>query len=99
MLQFVGLSEINGPLVALDRVPKVAFEEMVSLKLDSGETRFGRVVEIDGDRAVIQVFEGTRGLSLENTRTTLLGHPMEMPFSVEVLWLTFIGSGLPIDGL
>ena len=99
MLQFVGLSEINGPLVALDRVPKVAFEEMVSLKLDSGETRFGRVVEIDGDRAVIQVFEGTRGLSLENTRTTLLGHPMEMPLSLEVLGRTFNGSGRPIDGL
>ena len=95
MLQFVGLSEINGPLVALDRVPKVAFEEMVSLKLDSGETRFGRVVEIDGDRAVIQVFEGTRGLSLENTRTTLLG----MPLSLEVLGRTFNGSGRPIDGL
>ena len=93
------LSEINGPLVALDRVPKVAFEEMVSLKLDSGETRFGRVVEIDGDRAVIQVFEGTRGLSLENTRTTLLGHPMEMPLSLEVLGRTFNGSGRPIDGL
>ena len=99
MLQFVGLREINGPLVALDRVPAVAFEEMVSLKLNSGETRFGRVVEIDGDRAVIQVFEGTRGLSLENTRTTLLGHPMEMPLSLEVLGRTFNGSGRPIDGL
>lgn len=99
MLQFVGLSEINGPLVALDRVPAVAFEEMVSLKLNSGETRFGRVVEIDGGRAVIQVFEGTRGLSLENTRTTLLGHPMEMPLSLEVLGRTFNGSGRPIDGL
>ena len=99
MLQFVGLSEINGPLVALDRVPKVAFEEMVSLKLDSGEPRFGRDVELDGDRAVIQVFEGTRGRSLENTRTTLLGHPMEMPLSLEVLGRTFNGSGRPIDGL
>lgn len=99
MLQFIGLDEINGPLVVLEGVPKLAFEEMVSLKLNSGETRFGRVVQIEGDRAVIQVFEGTQGMSLENTKTTLLGHPMEMPLSLELLGRTFNGSGRPIDGL
>ena len=83
MLQFVGLHEINGPLVVLDGVPSASFEEMVSLRLTSGETRFGRIVELMGGRAVIQVFEGTRGMSLENTKTTLLGHPMEMPLSPE----------------
>ena len=99
MLQFVGLHEINGPLVVLDGVPSASFEEMVSLRLTSGETRFGRIVELMGGRAVIQVFEGTRGMSLENTKTTLLGHPMEMPLSPEVLGRTFSGSGRPIDGL
>ncbi|MCI8491919.1 V-type ATP synthase subunit B [Anaerotruncus sp.] len=99
MLQFIGLHEINGPLVVLDGVPSASFEEMVSLRLTSGETRFGRIVELMGERAVIQVFEGTRGMSLENTKTTLLGHPMEMPLSPEVLGRTFSGSGRPIDGL
>ncbi|MEM1486053.1 V-type ATP synthase subunit B [Oscillospiraceae bacterium PP1C4] len=99
MLQFVGLDEINGPLVALQGVSSVSFDEMVSLKMNNGETRFGRVVQIDGDRAVIQVFEGTRGMSLENTKTTLLGHPMEMPLSSELLGRTFNGAGRPIDGL
>jgi V/A-type H+/Na+-transporting ATPase subunit B len=99
MLQFVGLNEINGPLVALQGVTGVAFEEMVSLKLNSGETRFGRVVEIQGDRVIIQVFEGTRGMSMDNTRTTMLGHPMEVPLSTELLGRVFNGSGRPIDGL
>ena len=99
MLQFTGLSEINGPLIALEGVPNAAFEEMVSLRMDNGENRFGRIVQIDGGRAVIQVFEGTRGMSLDNTRTTLLGHPMEMPLSPELLGRTFNGAGRPIDGL
>lgn len=99
MLQFVGLNEINGPLVALQGVTGVSFDEMVSIKLNMGETRFGRVVQIEGERVVIQVFEGTRGMSLDNSRTTLLGHPMEMPLSLELLGRTFNGSGRPIDGL
>ena len=99
MLEFTGLSEINGPLIALDGVPKVGFEELVSLRMTSGETRFGRVVQIEGERAVIQVFEGTRGMSLDNTRTVLTGHPMEMPLSLELLGRTFSGAGHPIDGL
>ena len=99
MLEFTGLQEINGPLVALDQVPSVAFDEMVSFRLADQSHRYGRVVQIDGNRAVIQVFEGTNGMSLENTRTTLLGHPMEMQLSPELLGRTFNGAGRPIDGL
>lgn len=99
MLEFTGLSEINGPLIALEGVPKVGFEELVSLRMTSGEQRYGRIVQIEGSRAVIQVFEGTRGMSLENTRTVLTGHPMEMPLSLELLSRTFSGAGHPIDGL
>ena len=98
-VQFVGLKEINGPLVVLDQVKGVSFEEMVELMLEDGTIRTGRVVLIEGERAVIQVFEGTRGLSLTNTRTRLLGHPMEMPLSKELLGRVFSGSGRPIDGL
>lgn len=99
MLEFTGLSEISGPLIALDKVPHVGFEELVLLKLTNGTTRYGRVVQIEGERVVIQVFEGTRGMSLENTRTVLTGHPMEMPLSPELLGRTFNGSGHPIDGM
>ena len=89
-LQFVGLKEINGPLVVLDHVPDVSFEEMVELTLEDGTTRAGRVVQIQGEQAIIQVFEGTRGLSLKNTRTKFLAHPMEMPLAKEILGMGIV---------
>ena len=57
------------------------------------------VVRVDGDRCVIQVFEGTRGLSLVNNRTVLTGHPMMMDLSPELLGRVLDGLGRPIDGL
>lgn len=98
-LQYVGLSEINGPLVVLDDVENASFDEMVEIVLKNGSVRMGRIVEIEGKRCVIQVFEGTNTLSLTNTKTRLLGHPMEMPLSKEILGRTFNGAGVPIDGL
>ncbi len=98
-VQFVGLKEINGPLVVLDNVSGVSFEEMVELTLEDGTSRTGRVVALEGQRAVIQVFEGTRSLSLTNTRTTFMGHSMQLPVSEEMLGRVMNGSGKPIDGL
>lgn len=98
-LQIVGLKEIRGPLVVIDQVPDVGFEEVVELLLDDGSVRNGRVVEITGNRAVIQVFEGTSGLSKTNTKTRLMGHPMEISLSREILGRIFNGAGRPIDGL
>ena len=66
MLQYVGLKEINGPLVALDGVENASYDEVAEIKLDDGTERIGRVVQIDGKRVILQVFEGTSGLSLKN---------------------------------
>ena len=85
ILEHIGLSQINGSLVVLDGVKGVQYDEMAELHLDDGSTRVGRVVRVDGDRCVIQVFEGTRGLSLVNNRTVLTGHPMMMDLSPELL--------------
>ena len=98
-LKIVGLSEINGPLVALDGIHGAGYEEMVELELQDGTTRTGRIVQMEGDRCIIQVFEGTRGLSLQNTTTTILWHPVEMNLSNELLGRVLSGSGQPIDGL
>lgn len=98
-IEYMGLSNIQGPLVVLEGVNDAFYEEMVSVTLDSGETRLGRVTEISGDKAVIQVFEGTSDLSLTNTRTRFLGEPMRLPLSKEMLGRTFDGVGRPIDGL
>ena len=98
-LQYVGLNEINGSLVVLDHVKDASYDEMVELQLKDGSTRLGRIVQIEGERVVVQVFEGTNSLSLANTKTRLLGHPMELPVSKEILGRVFSGAGKPIDGL
>ncbi len=98
-IEYVGLSEINGPLLVLDGVRGVAYDEMAEIVLDSGEHRYGRVTQIDGERAVIQVFEGTKGISLENCHTRFSGHPMELALSHEMLGRVFDGAGRPVDGL
>ena len=98
-LEYVGLNEINGPLVVMDKVKNVSYDEMAQIKLDDGTTRLGRVVEIAGEKAVLQVFEGTKGLSLKNTNTKFEGRPMEMPLSRDILGRIFNGAGRPIDGL
>lgn len=98
-LQYLGLSEINGPLVFLDNVENASYEEMVEIKCGDGTTRLGRVVQLEGKKAAIQVFEGTNSISLKNTKTRFTGKPMELALSKELLGRTFNGSGKPIDGL
>ena len=99
ILEHVGLSQINGSLVVLDGVQDASYDEMVVMKLTDGTQRVGRIVMIEGDKCVIQVFEGTTGFSLGNTRTTLSGHPMMVDLSPEILGRTLDGLGRPIDGL
>ena len=98
-LKYIGLDEINGPLVALQGVSGIGYDEMAELRLSDGTKRLGRVVEVSEDRAVLQVFEGTKGLSLGNTTTKFEGKPMELPLSTEMLGRIFSGAGKPIDGL
>lgn len=99
ILDYIGVKEINGSLIVLDDVDNASFEEVVTIRLENGTMRQGRIVQMEGKRVVVQVFEGTRGLSLDNTRTRLMGHPMEMPLSPEILGRIFDGAGRPIDGL
>ncbi len=97
-MEYMGLSEISGPLVVLDGVTGASYEEMVEISLTDGSRRLGRVIRMDGTRAVVQVFEGTRGISLQNARTRFSGHPMELSLSKEMLGRIFDGAGRPIDG-
>lgn len=98
-LQYVGLKDINGPLVALEGVKGVAYDEIARIRLDNGTERIGRVVELAGDKAILQVFEGTNGISLTNTKTVFSGKPLEIPLTAEMLGRVFSGAGKPIDGL
>ena len=98
-IEYLGLDEINGPLVVLEGVNNAAYEEIVEFSVEGKEKKLGRIVEIYEDKAVIQVFEGTDNMSLVNTHTRLTGHPMEIALSPEILGRTFDGIGKPIDGL
>lgn len=99
-IEYLGLSEINGPLIALEGVQDAAYDEIVEFLIDNGsDKKLGRIVEIYGDKAVIQVFEGSENMSLTNTHTKLTGHPMEFVLSPDILGRTFDGIGRPIDGL
>ena len=98
ILDYVGVKEINGSLIVLDDVEDAFFEEMVDIRLDNGTVRHGRIVQIEGKRVVVQVFEGTKSISLDNTRTRLKARPMELSLSPEILGRVFSGAGDPIDG-
>ena len=98
-IEYLGLSEVNGPLVVLEGVKNASYEEMVEFTIDDHQKKLGRIVAVYEDKAVIQVFEGTDNMSLQNTRTRLTGHPMELGVSPEILGRTFDGIGNPIDGL
>ena len=98
-IEYLGLSNINGPLVVLEGVQEAFFDEIVEFVVDGNIKKMGRIVELDNERAVIQVFEGTENMSLQNTHTKLTGHPMEVPVSADMLGRTFNGVGVPIDGL
>ncbi|MEE0858290.1 MAG: V-type ATP synthase subunit B [Acutalibacteraceae bacterium] len=99
IIDYVGVKEINGSLIVIDGVKDAFFDEVVDIRLDDGSVRRGRIVTMEGERVVVQVFQGTRSISLENTRTRLTGHPMEIPLSPEIVGRVFNGSGEPIDGL
>ncbi|HNX16352.1 MAG TPA: V-type ATP synthase subunit B [Bacilli bacterium] len=98
-IQYIGLSAINGPLVFLEGVSGVGYEEVVELRLKNGQVRNGRVIAIDGDKVAIQVFEGTHEISLDEVRAEFLGKPLELALSKEMLGRIFDGAGRPIDGL
>jgi V/A-type H+-transporting ATPase subunit B len=97
-LEYIGASEVSGSLVALQNVRGVSYDELAEVTLQGGERRYGRVILIDGDRVVLQAFEGTAGISLENASTHFTGKPMDMALSREMLGRVFDGAGRPIDG-
>ena len=97
-VEYLELKEINGGFVALQDVHGVGIGELVRFVVGSA-TKMGHVVELIEDIAIVQVFEGSEGFSLQNTKTIFLGTPMEIKLSKDILGRTFDGIGRPIDGL
>jgi len=98
-IEYSKIAEIKGPLIIVDGVDKASFDELVEIQTTSGEKRLGKVVEVGFGKAVVQVFEGTTGLSISGTKAKFIGRTMTMPVSAEVLGRVFDGLGRPNDGL
>ncbi len=98
-VQYSKIAEIKGPLVVVDDVKNAAFDELVEIETTSGEKRLGKVLEVGHGKAIVQVFEGTTGLSIAGTKAKFVGKVMEMPVSEQVLGRVFDGLGRPKDGL
>ncbi|HSP48189.1 MAG TPA: V-type ATP synthase subunit B, partial [Clostridiaceae bacterium] len=92
------VAEVVGPLMVVEGVEGVKYEELVEIELQNGERRRGRVLEINGDRAMVQLFEGSSGINLRDTKVRFLGRPLELGVSEDMIGRIFDGLGRPKDG-
>ncbi|OGR69270.1 MAG: V-type ATP synthase subunit B [Elusimicrobia bacterium GWC2_61_19] len=97
-LEYLGASRIEGPLVVVERVRDAGFDELVEIKGADGRPRLGRVLEISTEHALVQVLEGTEGLSGGTVRARFLGESLRLPVSRNMLGRVFDGLGRPADG-
>ncbi|WP_027308429.1 V-type ATP synthase subunit B [Caloramator sp. ALD01] len=95
--EYLSLKKIEGPLIVIEGVEGVSYNEMVEIKVQ-GETKHGKVVQLNNDLAIVQVFENTSGMSVNNISVKFTGKPLEIKLSREILGRMFNGIGQPIDG-
>ena len=96
--EVVGVSRIEGPIMIVEGAANVSYDEVVEIRDSTGRLRRGRVLEVGEKTAVIQVFAGSTGLSIDGTRVRFLGNTLHMPVAEEMLGRIFDGLGSPIDG-
>lgn len=96
--EYLTIREITGPLVLVEEVEGVKYEELVELELPNGEIRRGKVLEVDRDKALVQLFEGATGVDVFGSRVRFLGKGIELRVSPDILGRIFDGLGRPIDG-
>eukprot|EP01024_Parvocaulis_polyphysoides_P060197 TRINITY_DN653_c0_g2_i3.p1 TRINITY_DN653_c0_g2~~TRINITY_DN653_c0_g2_i3.p1 ORF type:complete len:493 (-),score=128.04 TRINITY_DN653_c0_g2_i3:363-1841(-) len=97
-IEYRTVGGVSGPLVVVELVKRPKFAEIVNLRLGNGTSRRGQVLEVDGNRAVVQVFEGTSGIDNKSTTLQFTGEVLRTPVSKDMLGRVFNGSGKPIDG-
>ena len=92
------IEEVAGPLMMVEAVEDVTYNELGEIELPTGEVRRCRVLEVDGTTALVQLFENSAGINLEQSKVRFLGHGLELPVSEDLLGRVFSGMGVPIDG-
>ncbi|MFD2387719.1 V-type ATP synthase subunit B [Enterococcus rivorum] len=91
------INEVVGPLMIVEKVEGVKYEELIEVRLQNGEIRRGQVLEINGDKAMVQIFEGTSGINIRDSKVRFLGHPLELGVSEDMVGRIFDGLGRPKD--
>lgn len=96
--EYKTIKEVVGPLMLVDMVENVKFDELVRIKQANGEERVGRVLEIDEGKALVQLFDTSQGLRISDAKAVFLGHGIQIKLAPEILGRVFDGMGRPIDG-
>src|SRR5690554_4312944 len=96
--EYKTITEIVGPLMLVEKVEGVKYDELVEVRLANGEKRFGQVLEVDGDTAVVQLFGSSQGVKIDDAKAVFLGHGIELSLSPDILGRVFDGMGNPTDG-
>src|SRR5512143_390133 len=96
--EVVGVSRIEGPIIIVEGATNVSYDEVVEIQDSRGQLRRGRVLEVGEGFAVVQIFAGSTGLSIDGTRVRFLGDTLHIPVAEEMLGRVFDGLGSPIDG-
>ncbi len=97
-IKYLKLDKAEGPLIIMDEVPDAIYGEIVDIEVSGNEHRTGQVIQIDKNKVIIQVFQGSSGISLDEVAVSFSGKPMQIPLSHEILGRVFNGMGKPIDG-
>lgn len=92
------IKEVAGPLMLVDKVENATFDELVEIETQTGEIRRGRVLEISGDKALVQLFESSAGINIKDSKVRFLGRTLELGVSMDMLGRVFDGLGRPKDG-
>jgi V/A-type H+-transporting ATPase subunit B len=96
--EYKTIKSINGPLMVVGQVEGATYDELVEIELPDGSLRRGKVLEVNGDTAVVQLYEDNSGINLAESKVRFLGHPLELAVSGDMLGRVFNGTGQPIDG-
>ena len=96
--EYKTVEEIVSPLMMVRMVENVTYDELVEVELHDGSIRRGKVLEVNGDTAVVQLFEASAGINLADSKIRFLGHPLQLAVSGDMLGRVFNGMGQPIDG-
>ena len=92
------IKEVVGPLMLVEGVSGVTYDELVEITQANGEKRSGKVLEVNGDKALVQMFESSNGLRIDNSSVRFLGRGIELSVSMDMLGRVFDGMGRPRDG-